>query len=186
MAYNQNIPQPNDLLSQSQGEIQQNFSEIQTLVGINHINFGAAGAGKHLYLQLPEHAAPTTAVNEAGFYANVGATSAVTELFFRRENNGDEIPMTEHLAVATGWSYLPSGIILQWGQGGSGAFVFPKVFPNNCFSVNLTAISNGVSKVAVALTGAPTTAGFSTYSWAIGGSQADQPGTPLRYIAIGN
>jgi hypothetical protein len=116
MAYNPAIPAANDLLSQSQQDIQQNFAAIQTLLGINHINFGAVGEGKHLYLQLPEHAAPVTAVNEAGFYANVGATSTVTELFFRRENNGASIPMTEReTGGAPGWTFLPSGIMLQFG-----------------------------------------------------------------------
>ena len=116
MAYNPAIPAANDLLSQSQSDIQQNFAAIQTVLGINHINFGAVGEGKHLYLQLPEHAAPITAVNEGGFYANVGATSAITELFFRRENNGESIPMTERQTGATpGWTFLPSGIMLQFG-----------------------------------------------------------------------
>jgi len=116
MAYNPAIPAANDLLSQSQQDIQQNFAEIQTLIGINHINFGAVGQGKHLYLQLPEHAAPTTAIDEAGFYSNVGATSTITELFFRRENNGELIPMTERqTGGAPGWTFLPSGIVLQFG-----------------------------------------------------------------------
>jgi hypothetical protein len=88
MAFNPAIPAANDQLSQSQTDIQGNFAAINTLVGINHIDFGATGAGKHLYLQMPEHAAPATAIDEAGLYANVGVTSAVTELFFRRENNG--------------------------------------------------------------------------------------------------
>ena len=118
MAYNNAIPAANHLLSQSQAEIQENFAQIQTLVGVNHINFGAAGSGKHLYLQLPEHAAPATAVNEAGFYANVGATSTVTELFFRRENNGVSIAFTEGTNAASGWSRLPSGVIMKWFTGG--------------------------------------------------------------------
>jgi hypothetical protein len=147
MAYNQAIPQAPDLLSQSQSEIQENFAQIQTLVGINHINFGATGAGKHLYLQIPEHAAPATAVNEAGFYANVGATSTVTELFFRRENNGASIPMTESLSAATGWTFLPSGIMLQWGTSGINNQVvvnFPRAFPTACFRVFLTeVVTNG-------------------------------------------
>jgi len=144
MAYNNAIPAANDLLSQSQQDIQQNFAAIQTLVGVNHINFGAVGEGKHLYLQLPEHAAPVTAVNEAGFYANVGATSTVTELFFRRENNGASIPMTECLAAAAGWTFLPSGIMLQWGSatmnGGVSNLVvnLPRTFPTAIYSVTAT------------------------------------------------
>lgn len=147
MAYNNAIPAANDLLSQSQSEIQENFSQIQTLIGINHINFGATGSGKHLYLQMPEHAAPTTAVNEAGFYANVGATSGVTELYFKREDPpGTIIPMTEMVSqtATNGWTYLPSGIILQWGQAtmNDGVsqldFNLPRAFPATFYSITAT------------------------------------------------
>lgn len=146
MAYNSAKPAANDLLSQSQSDIQQNFLEIQTLIDINHITFGSANQGKHLYLQLPEHAAPATAVNEAGFYANVGATSTISELFFRRENNGASIPMTERVSASAtnGWTYLPSGIILQWGtatmNGGVSNLVvnLPRAFPTSIYSVTAT------------------------------------------------
>lgn len=146
MAYNSLIPAANDLLSQSQSEIQENFAQIKTVIDINHITFADANQGKHLYLQLPEHAAPATAVNEAGLYANVGATSAVTELFFRRENNGSSIPMSEmvEISATNGWSYLPSGLIIQWGSasqsGGtsSSTFALPRAFPTTFYSITAT------------------------------------------------
>lgn len=148
MAYNNAIPGANDLLSQSQSDIQTNFAEIQTLVGINHINFGAANQGKHLYLQLPEHAAPATAIDEAGLYANVGTTSTVTELFFRRENNGATIAFTEATLATTGWTRLPSGLLMKWGQtnlatntGATLNFVGP-VFGSVPYSVTVTGMRN--------------------------------------------
>lgn len=170
MAYNQNIPGANDLLSQSQSEIQENFSQIKTVIDINHITFGDANQGKHLYLQLPEHAAPTTAVNEGGLYANVGTTSTVTELFFRRENNGELIPMTERATGgAPGWTYLPSGIMLQWGSANligadaAGTTVaFVRSFPAACLNVQLTIVTTvgGQSRVAYVVTGSLTAANF--------------------------
>ncbi len=132
MAYNNAIPAANDRLSQSQSDIQGNFAAIQTLVGINHINFGSANQGKHLYLQLPEHAAPTTAIDEAGFYANVGAASGVTELYFRRENNdATPIPMTEtkNVTPTSGWTFLPSGLLLQWDNININLNPTPITFP---------------------------------------------------------
>lgn len=118
MAYQPNIPQAVDLLSQSQLDIQTNFAEISTLVNVNHGDFDTATAGKHKFLQMPEQGvAPVTAVNEAGFYAAVGANSGVSELVFRRESNGTSIPFTEGQNAATGWTRLPSGILMRWSSG---------------------------------------------------------------------
>lgn len=140
------VPQANQTLAQTQNPILQNFATINAGFLVNHIELGTAGAGKHKFLQLPEIAAPATALDEAGFYANVGATSAVTELYFRRENNGASIPMTEMRALSAtdGWTYLPSGIILQWGtatmNGGVSQLDFnlPRAFPTTFYSITAT------------------------------------------------
>lgn len=140
MAY-QLKPDATDQLSVSQADIKNNFIAANTIFGVNHSDF-LAGTGKHTFIQMPEHAAPTTAVNEAGFYANVGATSAVTELYFRRENNGASVPMTESSIAANGWSFLPSGLMIQWMLvtvvNQSTAVTFPRAFPNTCFNVQVT------------------------------------------------
>jgi hypothetical protein len=81
---------------------------------------------------MPEHAAPTTAIDEAGFYANVGVTSAVTELYFRRENNGASVAFTEGTNAATGWSWLPSGVIMKWFTG--------NITGGNTANINLNSI----------------------------------------------
>lgn len=118
MAYQTNIPQANDLLSQSQLDIQTNFTDISTLINVNHGDFDTPTAGKHKFLQMPEQGgAPVTLANEAGLYAAVGASSAASELVFRRENNGPSIPFTEGENAATGWCRLPSGILLRWAKG---------------------------------------------------------------------
>lgn len=115
MAYNAQIPQPTDQLKVSQGDILGNFQELSTWVNINHEDFASGNSGKHKFLQMPEQgAAPTTAANEAGFYAAVGATSAVSELVFRRESNGTSIPFTEGLNAVAGYSRLPSGALVKW------------------------------------------------------------------------
>jgi len=115
MAYNQNIPLATDALKVSQADILANFAELFTFFGVNHQNFGQVGEGKHKFLQMPEQAvAPVTAVNEAGLYSAVGAISAVTELVFRRENNGISIPFTEGVNATQGWTRLPSGLIMKW------------------------------------------------------------------------
>jgi hypothetical protein len=90
-------PRPNasgDTLVLSRDAIRTNFEVLQSRFEDNHTDF-SSGTGKHKFLQMPEQSsAPTTAVNEGGLYTKVGSTSTVTELFFRRENNGSEIQIT--------------------------------------------------------------------------------------------
>lgn len=150
------VPQPTQTLAETQNPILQNFTTINANFLVNHVELGTAGAGKHKFLQMPETAAPTTAANEAGFYANVGTISAVTELFFRRENNGDSIPMTETVnggavALSAGWTRLPSGIIVQWQPftitvAGTGKTVtFPRPFTSACYGVFVQEVTAGGS-----------------------------------------
>lgn len=117
MAYDQNIPQATDPLKVSQSDILANFQELFTFFGVNHSNFGTLDAGKHLFLQMPRQgAAPATGATECALYSALGATSAVTELVFRRENNGTSIPFTEGSNAQSGWTRLPSGLVMKWNS----------------------------------------------------------------------
>lgn len=117
MAYTANTPQATDRINDTQPLILANFQGIQTLINVNHGTFGAADEGKHKWVTMPENAAPTaSAVNEAVFYANVGANSGVTELYWQRENNGTRTPMTEFSGAIQGYTYLPSGLLMKWDR----------------------------------------------------------------------
>lgn len=134
MAYNNNIPQPSDLLSQSQSDILNNFSAIFTLVGVNHVNFGSADQGKHKWVTLPSQAATPPAGSgfaptELGVYNAVYATSAQQELFINKTNQATvvQVPSTASILSANsnpaaypnpitgGYTVLPSGVILKFG-----------------------------------------------------------------------
>ena len=113
------VPQANSLVSDTQAPIVQNFNSISTAFNLNHGDFGAGDEGKHAFLQMPEQTGGgilATAANEAGLYAAVGASSAVTELVFRRENSGTDIAFTEFSGAQNGWTRLPSGLLLKWGS----------------------------------------------------------------------
>jgi len=130
--YNENIPQPTDRISASQAALLANFAAINTLVGVNHYTFNLANAGKHQFVSLPEQAvAPATAVDEGAVYTKAGAyTPIVSQLFFRRENSGTQIDMTSALLTANnGWSQLPSGLLIKWGETGTGAGTYNLPFP---------------------------------------------------------
>lgn len=133
MAYQNNIPQPNDRLKNSQDDILQNFIEIQNLIDVNHFPFGDVNEGKHRFISLPQSAAdPATAVSEFAFFSKLSALTGQTELFSRRPTNGNVNSITERLDGTSGWTRLPSGILLKWSE-----FVIPAqgagVFNNSEF-----------------------------------------------------
>lgn len=146
MAYNQNIPQPTDKLSQSQSDILNNFQAINTLITVNHATFGTANAGKHNFVSLPQQGGnPGTAAAEIALYSKADATSTGgVGLYLQRPSNGAAVSLTSANAVVNGWSMLPSGIIIQWGSSVMNGGVsqldvnLPITFPTAILSVTAT------------------------------------------------
>lgn len=163
MSFNPNIPLPTDFLSQSQQDILTNFQTSDTSQGVNHYQFSdvTANNGKHKFLQMPENAAPTTAVDEGAVYTTVGSGPAETNLWFRAEDSGGgggfEYQLTRVDAansarfgktsstLPNGWTFLPGGLIYQWGRvlnpGSTGTVTFATnniSFPTTCFNLQLT------------------------------------------------
>jgi len=88
MAYLNNIPNANDILAISQGQIKENFSQLQTQFSVDHDSLLAGGAtGKHFKLTMPEQSSdPTTGADEGVLYTKDSGTE--TDLYYRTENNG--------------------------------------------------------------------------------------------------
>lgn len=130
MAYNQNIPEASDLISQSQADLKANFQAIQTLLTVNHEIFGAAGEGKHKHVSFPnQSASPTTTATEVAVFARSSSLSSASELCVRRQSDGNVYEFTSSTAAANGWTRLPSGILIKWGSsatvGGAQTISFP-------------------------------------------------------------
>lgn len=168
MAYNPLIPQANDLLSQSQGEIQTNFAAIKTLVDINHVSFDAVGQGKHFKVSLPvQSPAPSFDVGEVGLYSFLNPTTNKNELYVNKTNNsgvvqiagtasilGTSNPTPGSFGNTTGWTMLPSGIKMVWGSfTGSGigsqtiTLAGAQQFGTTILSIQLTVIGNSSTAV---------------------------------------
>ncbi len=206
MAYNPNIPQGTDLLSQSQSDIQTNFATIQTVFDVNHVDFNASGAGKHIYVELPVAAGnpiPPIAfpAAEIAVYAATNATTTVNELYVNKTNQATvvQVPMTASILSTnsnpglnvSGWTYLPSGILLKWGVGtanGSTTILFPvaatiPVFTNVmsvqvCTQYNNAADGNGFARLS----------NFNSTGLNVYGSQrttTTPQATGFQYLAIG-
>lgn len=119
MTYNPNIPQATDIISQSQPLILTNFSQLNTVFMVDHVEYDNATAGdrgKHTSSTYVEQAvAPATgAAEEALYSAAIGGT---TRIFVRPPSSGAayQLTATPPSAGATGYSYLPGGILIQWG-----------------------------------------------------------------------
>lgn len=192
MAYQQNIPQPTDKMKDSQNDILGNFQAIKTGFDINHYAFDSSNEGKHMYVSLPEQSAgPTTAANEVAIYSKESTLTTVAELFVRKESSGDEIEFTSSLQAADGWSYLPSGILIKWGDEttiGASTITFPTAATIPAFTaiyaILLTVVSAGAGDddLAIRLVSKTTTT-FDVY-----GSNRSTTGAAsviFHYLAIG-
>lgn len=129
MPYTANIPQPADIKSQSQGQILNNFLTLGTWAGIDHVTFDAANQGTHAKVSLPSGPNPPTNAFPGianGMFCSAGThVPGIRQTYGRIETAGPanvNIPYTESILATTtgalteGWTYLPSGILLKWGQ----------------------------------------------------------------------
>ena len=127
MAYQNTIPGPNDFLTDSQVDLQNNFISLQASWIINHVNFDIANTGKHPRIDFPVQApAPVFGVaGENGLYNFLNATTTKNELYVHKQTQAGtaDIPFTASFLSDTvptnnqdGWTYLPSGVLLRWGS----------------------------------------------------------------------
>lgn len=145
MTYTNNIPQSTDDPTASQPLILANFQAIATVVNKNHVDFNDSDEGKHKFLQMPEQSsAPTTAANEGGLYTK--ESNSITELYFRRESDGTEIQLTDGdpSTGASGYTFLPGGLLLQWGTG-SGSTLGTSVSFSTSFSTVYQAVGSVIT-----------------------------------------
>jgi len=156
-AYNASIPAASDRISVSQGDIQENFTQIKNLIDVNHVTFaGVAGEGKHFLVTFPNLAAPAApAGNDINiFNATVGGNPELNI----EKTGGSAIPFTQSASSGTsGWTYLPSGMKMVWGQdtiasgNSTKTTLFSSVasfpgFSGSALSIQLTRVHNATSQ----------------------------------------
>lgn len=200
MAYSPNIPQPTDIPANSQPQLLANFQGINTLINVNHIGFDVTDQGKHKWVTCPDQvlAVPTTLNTEVALFSATNADTGKIELNFVRQNNGSVIPFTATvngpdggLNVGSGWTLLPSGILLKWATGtinSSGTFTFSansfgKAF-TKLFNVQVTSPLTSFNNVYVCGGVVPSTTNITVLSMVRNSS-----GTPISsqfaWLAIG-
>lgn len=157
MALNINIPQANQTLAITQPLILNNFNAINTAFAVDHVNFNDPGQGKHNKITFPVQAVvPVFAASDLGLFSFLNATTTKNELNVYKANNAGyvNVPFTASVLSnsapiqnGSGWSYLPSGLIIQWGTVSVGitlnntitlAVNFPIPFPTAVLNVQAT------------------------------------------------
>jgi hypothetical protein len=151
MAYNNAIPQPTDQIKNSQSQILSNFQGIKTLIDVDHVTFDLANQGKHNHVTMPVQSAHPVSPGNGAIYFKLSPSSGVNETYVRVTRPGatqTTVAFTSSVLSTTvpvndmeGWTYLPSGIYLQWGNtapfnGIITAFLNPAFpTPNKLFTV---------------------------------------------------
>jgi len=164
MPFNPNIPQPNDLLTDSQGDLLANNQQLDTSFGINHYAFSdlTANNGKHKYVQMPVQSADPPLSAGVGVLWTLADANGNSQLVYDQDLNGAmrRMQLTAGTLAGTnnltfgenstnGWTFLPGNLLLQYGSvsspGGSGTVVFPIAFKTATtpFSIQLTPRNDG-------------------------------------------
>lgn len=201
MALN-NVPLAGQNLAVTRNPINQNFVTIDTAFAIDHIGYALANQGMHKWVEFPTVGTPAVVGGKIDLYPklnNAGSfQSARNEVFIQPSGNnpagvlGTAYPLTANSTnvvnggTVGGWTYLPSGLVMQWGSaptgsGLAGPVLFPVPFPNAVLNVSVTSSNTGGNRATVQYNGLNGLIGFNTYTWL---NNVNVPGD-CTFIAIG-
>lgn len=102
MTYDPNIPLPTDFLSDSQGDIRNNFTAANNSFGRNHTNFSVVtDPGKHKFIELlnsnPVGVAPAPPLISGEGTLYTKTLSSASQLFYTPDNSAREYQLTRSL-----------------------------------------------------------------------------------------
>lgn len=171
MGFTPNIPQVGQSLGNSRSQVLNNFAVLRSSFAANHADVNDLNSGKHTFIQyVVQGSDPSTAANEIARYTKL--VSSVAREFLRLPSNGAVFQVSGPApSVGTnGYTYLPGGLLMQWGTraGSSSAtnpVTFPIAFSAAPYYVNAIPVrassSPGSDFTTVIVTGTVTTTGFS-------------------------
>jgi hypothetical protein len=208
MSYFPSIPAANDDPSVSQGQIQTNFGTLNSAFNLNHVPLGTGTgqAGKHNFVEMPiQGSTPTTIAGEGSAYTLTETGSQLAYVADANTTDVYQLTRTIHGSYALfadntnyqplsapkpsvngGWTFLPGGLLLQYGQATdshlntNNQIFFPVPFTSFISSVTLGPIRNNTSDKTISiLTGS---IGLTSFSLEL--SSSDRP-TGVCWMAIG-
>ncbi len=190
--YTRDIPDPPSSPSVDVPNLKVNTNSIDDIWAVDHFTFADNFAGIHNRVQLKEigTALPVglAATGSGTLFTKVTGVSPQGELFFYRQGALVAIQLTgpsTPSAVINGFTFLPGGILMQWGLfaapvAGDNPISFNTAFPTACFNVSITLV-RALANVdgVVVKTASVSAAGFTAIA-PTGGSAG------IFWTAIGN
>lgn len=184
MAYNANIPKATDQLSTSQADILGNFQFLNTI---------ASG----IFDAPVQIAAPAIAAGDTGLYTLLNAGTGRNEMYII-DSVGATYPITAARKTPNGWTQLPSGLLMVWGQvntvAGPGTFVYATIpsfpgFTGIPFSFQLSCVRTSVNPQSQVYldsftAGANTNLQLGVYATSLTSPFAGSS-TPVQFLVIG-
>ena len=147
--YTRDIPASGHNPSTDQPNMNINTNSIDDLIDIDHYSFNQANGGKHTQVQLPVLSViPVVAVAGQGTLYTKANAGTNTDLYYTSNASGVEIQMTRYQnaqsatlgATPIGWSFLPGGLMIQYGVSTSSGTGLPNATVTLPLS-NITPIS---------------------------------------------
>lgn len=186
MAYNENIPQGNQNPSTSQGQILDNFLEINTAFNLNHGNFNDPDQGKHDLVDLVRQTLPQAANANEGLLFSALVNGA-TELYYGRDTANavqfTGLQPTTGGGTTTSFSWdFATGLSIRFGDvshtGIATPITFDTAFANTAYVVLISPQGSAALETASNVQSLTTTA-FSI------NTTSSSAGVSYFYIALG-
>jgi hypothetical protein len=146
--YNGNIPNPPNNPSNDVSTMQTNATSIGNIIAVDHVGFNTSNGGYHTVAHfVPQSVNPPKLSGIGEIFCKTIVSPVNDEVMFWQNGSGNVIQMTMNFvpnATTNGYSFLPGGIIIQWGlvvqslpSGSSSTFTtnFNIPFPNQPFIV---------------------------------------------------
>ncbi len=216
--FNNNVPLATNNPSADQGPMLSNNISNQSIWDVDHIGFNTNGTGYHQQVRMPNYTTtpitpiPPVIAGMGGTYCdNTISTGATNEtgLWYTPDASGNKYQLTRtvtasfatfgnninnytgsNTALTGGWSFLPGGLLLQYGRADygsslpvSGTITYPVRFDVGAFSIQMTLTSNNGTpgNATVSRRGD----GPSSFAWESNSSSSNNNYDGFYWVAIG-
>lgn len=154
--YNTDIPNPPNLPSVDVPNMKVNTNSIASVLGVDHYAFGNVNGGLHKWVQMPTVGSiPSFNSSTSNLYGKT-VSGPTAQLFYSPGTSGNEYQLTRasssnfatFAAATNGWTFLPGGLLLQYGSvaspgAGPSTVSFPFTFSSAVYSIQFTARNDG-------------------------------------------
>ncbi len=112
-----NVPLTGQTLGVTRVPINQNFNVIDAAFLVDHVAYNLTDQGKHKQVTMPVSvSSPATLASEVALFSRTSTLTLAPEIAWRRQSSGSVVEFTGGLLASSGWTYLPSGVLLKWGH----------------------------------------------------------------------